>query len=394
MKILLVHNFYREPGGEDVVFSQERSLLERMGHQVLTYTRSNEETVGAPLSERLRLLRTIVSAPDSRNDVARLLQAERPDVVHIHNTFMMISPSIYQACSDARIPTVQTLHNYRLLCPATTLYRSGTVCEECVDHGLTRSVRYGCYRESRATTASVAVMLKVHRVQGTWSKQVNAFIALTDFAKQKFSENGLPAQRIHVKPNFIDPDPGEHNKPRNHVLFAGRLTEEKGVATLLAAWSKLALPTKLIIAGDGPARPALEQTARSEGLNHVEFLGRCSRDRIRDLMETAHFLVIPSLWYEGFPMVLVESFACSTPVIGSRLGAMQEIIRDGDTGLHFRVGNAGDLTHKLTWALEHLPEMKTMGEQARLAYLEKYSASSNYDALMRIYSNAIATPLD
>lgn len=390
MKILLVHNFYREPGGEDVVVAQEQRLLERKGHQVVTYNRSNDEANDSSLVGQLRLLKTIVSADDSRRDMQLLLRTERPDLVHIHNTFMMISPSIYEACAKARVPTVQTVHNYRMMCPATYLFRDGKVCEECITDGLMSGVRHGCYRNSRANTAAVAIMLKVHRVLGTWTNQVNAFISLTEFAKQKLVDTGLPPARIHVKPNFVDLDPGQREGDGDYALFVGRLSPEKGVDIVLKAWKLLRSPLPLKIAGDGPARAELEAQAGEGGLRNVEFLGRLNQDRIREVMKKARLLVLPSLWYEGFPMVLAESFACGVPVLGSRLGAMQEVIDDGHNGLHFTAGSPEDLAKKVTWAWENPAETAVMGRNAREKYEKTYGPETNYESLMEIYNKAIS----
>jgi glycosyltransferase involved in cell wall biosynthesis len=390
LKILIVHNSYREPGGEDVVVAQEQRLLKRKGHSVIEYARSNHEASNSSVIDRMRLLKTIVSAQDSRMDVQRLLETERPDIVHIHNTFMMVSPSIYQACVEAKIPTVQTIHNYRLLCPATYLFRDGKVCEECIDHGLMSGVQHGCYRNSRLTTAAVALMLQVHRTCGTWTNKVDAFIVLTEFAKKKFTEHGLPSGKVHIKPNFVERDPGERREAGDYVLFVGRLSQEKGVAVLLDAWKLLKIPLPLRIVGDGPSRPALEARVEKENLNNVEFLGRLDGDQTRDQMKKSRFLVVPSLWYEGFPMVIAESFACGLPVLGSRLGAMQEVIDDGHDGLHFTGGSPDDLAGKAAWAWEHPGEMAAMGRNARRKYEERFGPETNYSLLMEIYSKASA----
>jgi glycosyltransferase involved in cell wall biosynthesis len=389
MRILLVHNFYREPGGEDVVFAHERKLLERNGHEVITYTRSNDEANNSSLLDRLHLLKTVVSAHDSKKEITQVIHDKRPDLAHIHNTFMMVSPSIYKACSDAQIPTVHTVHNYRMLCPATYLFRDGKVCEECITDGLLSGVRHGCYRESRVNTAAVAVMLKVHRVAGTWATKVNAFISLTEFAKQKLIANGLPAERIHVKSNFVDQDPGQRDGTGEYALFVGRLSPEKGVDTLLKAWALLKSPIPLKIVGDGPERAQLEAQSQQLGNTNVDFLGRLDQDQIKGVMKKSRFLVLPSLWYEGFPMVIAESFACGVPVLGSRLGAMQEVISDGHSGLHFTAGSADDLAQKAGWAWEHADEMVAMGRNARSEYEAKYRPEGNYAALMTIYQKAM-----
>jgi glycosyltransferase involved in cell wall biosynthesis len=389
MKILLVHNYYQQPGGEDVVFEQERGLLERKGHEVITYVRSNQEIEHFSTVQRIGLLKTIVSAGDSKADIQRLLQREQPDLAHIHNTFMMISPSIYEACAEARIPIVQTLHNYRLLCPAVTLYRNGTICEECIDHGLLRSIQHGCYRGSRPTTAAVVAMLQTHRFRNTWASRVNAYIALTDFARHKFVDNGLPEAKVHVKPNFVDPDPGERDQAGDYVLFVGRLAQEKGASILPDAWNLLKVTIPLKIVGDGPSRAALEKQAIEHKLTSVELLGQLRRDTTRELIRGARFVVLPSLWYEGFPMVLAESFACGVPVVGSRLGAMEELIDDGQIGLHFVPGDPADLARKIAWAWASPNEMAVMGHGARRKYERDYGTESNYRLLMNIYSQVI-----
>jgi glycosyltransferase involved in cell wall biosynthesis len=393
MHILLVHNFYQQIGGEDVVFAQEKALLERKGHRVTTYTRTNDEALNNSVFDQLRLARTIVSAQKSRGDITALLRSERPDVVHIHNTFMMISPSIYEACNAAGVPVVQTLHNYRLFCPASTFCRNGRVCEDCVQNGLAAGVLHGCHRGSRASTAAVALMLQVHRAKGTWNNRVDAFIALTRFAKGKFVDCGLPAHKIHVKSNFVEPDPEERGDAAEYALFLGRLSPEKGISTLLEAWELLHLSIPLKIAGDGPLRCELEAICRkSDRGPSIEFLGRVSPGDARALVKKARFVVVPGVWYETFCMAIVESFACGVPVLASRLGAMGELVEDGCVGLKFSAGDAADVAAKVTWAWEHPNEMAIMGRRARQKYERYYAPDANYKRLMEIYGKAGVQP--
>jgi glycosyltransferase involved in cell wall biosynthesis len=390
MKILLVHNFYTQPGGEDIVFEQECRMLRRKGHVVITYTRKNVETENISAIGQVKLLKTIVSAGDSRDDIVKILREETPDIVHIHNSFMMISPSIYSACAEAGVPTVQTLHNYRLLCPTVTFYRDGHVCEECVDHGLMRGVLHACYRHSYGATAAVALMLKTHRIRGTWTQKITAYIALTEFARNKFVTNGLPAEKIHIKPNFVDPDPGMRESVGEYALFVGRLSPEKGVSTLIEAWSLLSTGIPLKIAGDGPERGTLEEQVRNGDIKNIEFVGRLTNEDTRTLISRSAFLVLPSLWYEGFPMVLVESYACGVPVVGSSIGALRELIEDGKTGLQFTVGDPADLAHKVQWAFENPKAMEAMGRIARQKFEDQYGVEANYEMLMTIYRRAIS----
>lgn len=237
MNILIIHNSYQQAGGEDIVVAQETRLLERNGQRVSIYKRSNDELESLTFGQRLGLINRIISASDSKLSVRRILRELRPEIVHVHNTFAMVSPSVYKVCQEEGVPVVQTLHNYRLLCPAATFYRTGAPCEECVTHSLLRSVRYGCYRESRVMSGAIALMLKTHRSRQTWSRQIDAYIAISSFVRDKFVQAGFPASKIFVKPNFVDPDPGEGSNSGDYVLFLGRLSPEKGLLTLLQAWS-------------------------------------------------------------------------------------------------------------------------------------------------------------
>ncbi len=372
-----------------MVFEQERQLLERNGHQVSTYVRSNHELDAQSAAKRVALVKNIVSADDSAREIRTILRTERPEIVHVHNTFMMISPSIFAVCREERVPVLQTLHNYRLSCPAASFYRDGSVCEECSQHSLWRSIQHGCYRDSRLSTAAVALMLQVHRVKRTWQDSVSGYLALTEFARDKFVENGIPPEKIHVKPNFVYPDPGEKRAPGSFALFAGRLTQEKGLATLLAAWSQLAKPIPLEIVGDGPLRRDLEAQSEKMGLERVTFRGRLSSPETRALMKQAALLIVPSVWFETFSLNIAEAFACGTPVLCSRLGAMRENVADQRTGLHFTAGNATDLAEKVEWAWEHSREMAAMGKEARREYELRYTPERNYSLLMKIYRQTV-----
>jgi glycosyltransferase involved in cell wall biosynthesis len=389
MKILLVHNSYQQPGGEDVVFNQERRLLERAGHQVLTYCRSNWEIAGYSALKRLVLVGHMVWARDSRREIASLLHRHQPDLVHVHNTFLMVSPSVYSACKEAHIPVVQTLHNYRLLCPAGVFFRNGRVCEECVDHYLWRPVYYGCYRKSRAQSAGIAIMLEVHRLLRTSTEMVDMYVALTEFERQKFIACGFPCERIITKPNFVYPDPEERANGGHNALFVGRLSREKGLKTLLAAWELVGSRIPLQVVGEGPLRSELEAEAVHRGLSSVSFYGQLAPEQVIRLMRSARFLVFPSELYEAFPVTIGEAFACGVPVICSRLGAMEEIVADGRTGLCFTPGKAQELAQKVDWAWSHPEEMAAMGRAARAEYEAKYTAERNYMMLMEIYQRVL-----
>ena len=389
MNILTIHNTYQEPGGEDVVVAQESRLLEQHGHRVNFYQRSNHEIDALSFGQRLGLITRIVSANDTKLAVRTLLRSLKPDVVHVHNTFLMVSPAVYEVCQDEDVPVVQTLHNYRLLCPASTFYREGAVCEDCVTDGLLRSVQHACYRDSRAMSGAVAMMLQTHRSRQTWSKGIDAYIAISNFVKERFLVSGFSESKIHVKPNFVDPDPGERAQSGDHALFVGRLSPEKGLSTLLQAWQRLPTAVPLVIAGDGPMRQKLEAEVGKRRLSTIYFAGRLGREEVYDAMKKAAFLVVPSIWQEPFGLIVAEALACGTPVLGARVGAIPEMLDDQITGLHFAPGDPDDLAKKVAWAWEHRPEMAMMGKAARRVYEDRYTAYHNYELLMGIYDSAI-----
>ena len=389
MNILLLHNYYQQPGGEDEVFEAEKALLERAGHQVLTYERHNDEIKTYSLAEKVGLLKRTLWAKDSAWAIRGILKRERPDVAHFHNTFPIISSSAYYACQEAGVPVVQTLHNYRLLCPSATFLCNGHPCEKCLGKTLSwPGVAHACYRASRAQTAVVVLMLTVHHWLKTWSEQVDIYIALTEFARQKFIEGGLPTGKVVVKPNFVYPDPGMRKGDGCYALFVGRLSPEKGVRTLLRVWQHLnGIPLKIV--GDGPLMGEVQAFVQTQKLDYIEVLGRCTREEVLVLIKGARCLVFPSKWYEGFPVTIVEAFACGVPVITSRLGAMAEVVENGRTGLHFRLGDSEDLATKVEWAWNHPKQLVAMGHEARREYEAKYTAERNYEMLMEIYQMAI-----
>jgi len=391
VKVLLVHNAYQQPGGEDVVFEQEGQMLKSAGHDVVLYRRSNHEVQSFRGLYKISLAKGALWASDTKRDFAKVLHEEKPEVVHVHNTFMMISPSIYSACMEAKIPVVQTLHNYRLLCPAATLFRKGKVCEECLGGTPWPSIQHGCYHDERSTTAVVAAMLMLHRMRGTYTREVTSYIALTEFSRSKFIEGGLPGDRIFVKPNFVNPDPCARTGGGDYALFVGRLSPEKRVSTVLSAWKRLPKTIPIKVVGGGPDRPQLEEQAVRDGLTHVQFVGQLPRAQTLAAINNARFLVFSSEWYENFPVTIAEAFACRTPVIASQMGAMQEIVKDHQTGLLFLPGNPEDLAQKVEWAWNHPNEMLAMGDAARREYETKYTAEKNLPLLMEIYQRAIAS---
>jgi glycosyltransferase involved in cell wall biosynthesis len=399
MVMLFVHNYYKREGGEDAGVRQERDLLAAAGHRIVEYSRCSGEIALNGISSRVKLAAGALWSKRTYTELSSLLAKERPEVAFIHNTVPLISPSAYFACAEAEVPVVQTLHNYRFLCPAGTFLREGKICEECVTSTLFRSVWHGCYQNSAAASATLALMLASQRALGTWQEKVACYIARTEFARKKFIEGGLPAERIVVKPCFVHPDPGPRVGAGDTVLFLGRLSPEKGVRTLIAAWEHLGgnVPLRnggsvpLRIAGDGPLREELETEVERRRIAGVKVLGRVPGADLLVEMKRARFLVFPSEWYEGLPLTIAEAFACGVPVVASRIGSMVELVEDGRTGLHFTPGDAVDLATKVEWAWTHPKEMEEMGHAARREYEAKYTGARNYEMLMGICRSAWTT---
>ena len=389
VRVLIVHNAYQQAGGEDAVVSAEKALLLRAGNEVNQYLRHNNEIKSGGICSDIALgLRTVWSS-GARNELHRRLKEWKPDVVHFHNTFPLVSPAAYYACRELGVPVVQTLHNYRLFCAAGAFFRDGQVCEDCLTKNRWQAVRHACYRQSRGASATVVAMLSFHHRYGTWKKLVDRYIALSEFSRAKFVEAGLPAEKIIVKPNFIFPDPRASSESRAYAVFIGRLSEEKGLRTLLQAWGRVNPRYALRVIGDGPLFNDLQSEISRSGLSNVHVYGRLPREASLEVLQGAKVLLLPSNCYENFPMAIAEAYACGTPVIASRLGAMQEIVHDGRTGLHFIPGDAGDLAKKAEWAWAHSDEMLEMGRNARMKYEANYTPERNYKILMEVYQQAM-----
>jgi glycosyltransferase involved in cell wall biosynthesis len=382
MRILLVHNEYVNKGGEDVVLANEAELLKSHGHEVVLATVSNRSIEGG--LAQLKTALYMASSPWGAKWMRERLAETRPDVVHVHNFFPLLSPAIYSPCNERGVPVVQTLHNYRTLCANGMLLRDDRPCELCVGGSPFQGVRYGCYRGSAVASVPLAYMIARHRAAGTWQRRVDRFIALTEFARSRFLAAGFPPEKVVAKPNFVA-DPGAPALPAEAgeaVLFVGRLAPEKGIATMMRAWDSLEVP--LVVAGDGASRPLVEASASP----YVKAIGWRSGAEVAAEMGRARFMVMPSEWYEGFPMTLVEAFSLGRPVLVSRLGSMAEVVEDGVTGLHVNPGDPADWAGKVRWAWEHPEAIAAMGRNARAVYEARYTAERNYAELMDIYAAA------
>lgn len=381
MKVLVVHNRYQLAGGEDAVVDAEVALLQNRGVDVRRYERHNDDI------QHISRASAALQAYWSRQTVSELsdlMGQWRPDVIHVHNTLSLVSPSVYWVADRFGVPVVQTLHNFRLLCPQGMLLRDGQVCEQCVGKPVAwPAVAHACYRESAVQSAVLAGLVAGHRALGTYSNKVARFIALNDFCRDKFVQGGLSADKLVVKPNFVDLPAPDQSVERGCGLFVGRLSHEKGVATLVQAkHSQPALPVKVI--GSGPMGGAVQAAFGPD------LLGFLPLAEIVEHMRRSTFLVLPSICYENFPRTVVEAFACGLPVIASRMGSMAVLVKEGETGLLFNPGDAQDLVTKIEWAQAHPAEMAQMGRHARRQYEQEFNAEVNFDLLMAIYQEAMA----
>lgn len=384
MRVLSIHNCYQIRGGEDESREAEERLLREMGHIVEVYEENNDRVANI---NAMQMAVNTVWSQQAYQTVKQQLARQPHDIVHVQNFFPLISPSVYYAAKSEKVPVVQTLRNYRLLCPNGLFFRNGNVCEDCLGKAVPLpGVWHGCYRESRVATGAVATMLTVHRTMQTWMNMVDVYIALTEFARQKFIQAGFPEEKIVVKPNFVNPDPGAGEGKGGYALYVGRLSVEKGLDTLLEAWEHLGERLPLKIVGDGPLADQVVEATKK--LGSVEWLGRKSIKEVHALMGEATVVIFPSKWYETFGRVAVEAFAKGTPVIAASIGAIAELIEHRRTGLHFRPGDAKDLATQVEFALAHPKELAQMRSEVRREFEAKYTAKQNYRQLMDIYNLA------
>ncbi|MCB5183702.1 glycosyltransferase family 4 protein [Methylobacillus gramineus] len=389
MKILVVHNAYQLAGGEDSVVRNEVALLQQHSHDVQLHLVSNDSVRG--LLGKISAAAGVVFSPVSYFRIRKILREQQPDIVHVHNFFPLISPAVFYACKASHIPVVMTLHNYRLVCPTALLMHDGKVTERSLTHGPWWTIPKRVYRNSYIGTLMLALMIATHKTLGTWNRTVGRFILLSQFSVSKFVQAGINPQLLTIKPNFVDVEQTPEQE-RAGFLFVGRLSQEKGIDVLLSALRRLH-PTsdqpaiKVSVAGDGPLAGQVQQSVPL-----VEPLGSLKTHEVRQWMSSSNALILPSVWYEGFPMVIVEAYACGLPIIASRIGALAELIEDGVTGLLFNPGDDADLAAKIQWANQHPEKIKEMGRLARQRYEEKYTSEKNYQELIAIYEFLVSEP--
>ena len=383
MKVLQIHNRYREGGGEDTVAAREADLLRLAGHSVVEYHVENP-------AEPLEAASTLLAAPWNQRAVGRLrdvIREVRPEVAHVHNTWWVLSPSIVRELDRLDIPTVATLHNYRLMCVNAQLFRAGGPCEDCVGSHPWHGVRHRCYRGSVPASTISAATIQLNRWLRTW-RRVDRLLVLTEFARTRFIASGFPADRLHLKPNFVD-DPGrrvESPSSSQTVLFVGRLSSEKGIAQLLDAW-EAASPDdlSLTVVGDGSLRASLQ----SRNIPNVHFAGQLPGPEVNRLMLRSRALVFPSIWYEGQPMVLLEALAAGLPLVVSDIGGLPETVAGTTAAILARPGAAQSWVE----ALGRLTDgewIDRSGGSARGVFEERYSPETGLTGLMHEYGEAIA----
>ena len=390
VSVLFVHNRYQERGGEDSVLEAESALLEARGHRVRRLIFDNRDLSPRPSpAGSVRLAIDTIWSRSARDRLATIADEFVPDVVHFHNTLPQVSPAAYGAAGQAGAAVVQTLHNFRMGCPSGLMYRQGAPCDDCLGQTVPwQGVLHGCYRGSRAQSGVVASMLALHRLRGTYHRDVDLYLAPSEFLRQKIIQSGLEPERVVLKPNFLAPDPGAKPEAGEYALFVGRLTETKGVSTLLKAYElrKSGLPP-LRIVGDGELAHMVRAAADLDA--RITYRGALSRDEVISEMFGALALVFPSVWYENFPMSIVEALACGLPVAASRIGALPELVIDRHTGALFTPGDPTDLGGVLADLVANPGELRAMGVAARSTYLAHYSGDTAYDRLVEAYEQAM-----
>lgn len=390
-KVLVAHNLYRAAArsGEDAVYATECSLLERAGLEVIRFEKSSEALYRRGSVAKIRAAADVAYSKPVYRELMELLRATRPDVAHFHAHFPLLSPSAFRACADARIPVIVTLHNFRLNCAGGTLYRDDNVCELCWDAAPWPALRYRCYQQSFLATAAAVRAQLAYRKLIAKDRWIDRYIVLTEFARAKHVEIGIPDGRITVKGNSVLDPPQIGPGAGCYVLFVGRLGPEKGIQTILEAWQILGSEApKLKIVGEGPLAQEISTRTAALSLN-IDLLGAQPRSSVMELMKNARMLVFASRWYEGFPLVIVEALACGTPVLGSSIGGIPELIVEGSTGALFQPANAPALAQGVLRLSQLLDSTCDIRSNCRAEFERRHAPDKNTQALIGIYEGAL-----
>lgn len=379
-KVLIVHNYYQIPGGEDTVVANEKKMLEDHGHEVILYTRHNSELNELSKFKKLLLPISTIFNFQTYKEVKKIIKERKIDILHVHNTLNLVSPAVYYAGFSKKIPVVQTVHNFRLLCPGATFFRDGHICEECLNNSLLCAIKYRCYRGSRIQTLACVISTWIHRVLGTYER-LN-YICLTEFNKEKLLHlKQIKENKIFVKPNFVQKAEKivPYQERKDQFVYVGRLEEIKGIDVLLQAWKIMGSQApKLILCGTGPMEEWCRQFIEKNDLMSIEMAGFVPNTLVREIIGESKALILPTQVYEGFPMTIAESFAAGTPVIGSDLGNTGSLILQGNTGLKFKHTSAESLA-------EAVIKLKKEFEKFSEEYITLYSQDMNYKMIRRIY---------
>lgn len=395
MRVLQVHNFYgsSSPSGENDAVRLERDLLLSNGVDVDVFYKYSDTIIGAGLKGKLTGAVSSIMNPAAAAELNAVADRFRPDVVHFHNVFPLISPSVI-AGLDPKWPRVLTLHNLRTFCANGVAMREQQICTECLDQkSVIPAVVHGCYRDSRLATLPLAASIALRRALGTWNTAVDTFIVLSDYHKNLFIDAGLPERRLTVKPNF-HPGPVPPPEPfgqRQEVVFVGRLGAEKGIIPLVKAWALWgeAAPS-LRVVGDGPLATEARAMADAARAN-IDFVGRVTAQEAEQHIRTSELLVVPSTCIEGFPLVMRDAFAAGVAMAVSDVGALPELVRENAAGVVFTPGEPADMVGALQSFWTDQPAVETSGRNAYAAYLAKFTAEANFDRLMSIYDDAITS---
>ena len=390
LHILMLHNRYQYAGGEDSSTKAEIEILRQARHKVTLIEEHNDRIKEFSILDKLQLFFTTAWNPQSYREMRSRLQQLQPDLLHVQNFFPLFSPSVHAAAKSLHVPTIQHLRNFRLTCLNSYLFREGKVCEACVGKNPWRGVVKRCYKDSLPASLGVWNMITYNRWRKTWLRDVDAFIVPSRFAAEKLIEIGIPGDRLYIKPNVTsDPLDDQSITPlpdRPTFLYIGRLSPEKGVMTLLQAWNTLAVSEwKLEIVGDGQQRKELEKYIIENHLTNVNFQGYQPTTKVIEMIKKATVVVVPSLWYETFGRVVIEAFACGRGVLVSKLGALAELVTEGETGFLVNPHDLYAWIEALKWCGNNLVEMTRICRKCRQAYLQYYTPKVNYQQLLEIY---------
>jgi len=382
--VLAVHTYYQQRGGEDTVFDTEMEAMRNFGWDVHKLDASNfdlDQMSGA--QKALGAMWSKSSAEKVRREIERV----KPSIVHIHNFFPTLSPSVHWAAKEAGAAVVQTLHNFRLGCLNGAFFREGKMCTDCLGKPPVLGVIRRCYRDSLGASATVFGMLELHRARGTWHKAVDGFIALTGSARDRLIEVGIPADKLHLKPNMVYPDLPLGDGAGRYCLYVGRLTVEKGIPALMRAWESSPHLPELVVAGTGPLEPLVREAA--DRCANIRYVGLQPKAEVVKLMQAAGVLVFPSEWFENCPMVVLESLCVGTPVISSNLLTVKDLLSDGPHAHFFEPGKPDSIASTIANAIQSGVMAPGPRASARRRYEAAFEPKSNLAQLAEIYDASL-----